>query len=203
MEKVDKTEKKGWLSIVFSYTEGRRGKLALSVLLSVVSIVAGILPYFCLYRVIEAFVNGTVTESVIAYWCLAALVFYAVKILCFGWSTGLAHSVAYHILEQLRLRVAARFLHAPLGEVQAHSIGEIKAVMVDKIENMEPPLAHMIPEGAGHLVLPVVSLAALAVLDWRLALASLVTLPLAMVSWCSRLSSAEKALRSTMRRTSA
>ena len=59
MEKVDKTEKKGWLSIVFSYTEGRRGKLALSVLLSVVSIVAGILPYFCLYRVIEAFVNGT------------------------------------------------------------------------------------------------------------------------------------------------
>lgn len=121
------------------------------------------------------------TESVIAYWCLVALVFYAVKILCFGWSTGLAHSVAYHILEQLRLRVADRFLHAPLGEVQAHSIGEIKAVMVDKIENMEPPLAHMIPEGAGHLVLPVVSLAALAVLDWRLALASLVTLPLAMV----------------------
>ncbi len=181
VEKVDKTEKKGWFSIVFSYTEGRRGKLALSVLLSVVSIVAGILPYFCLYRVIEAFVNGTVTESVIAYWCLAALVFYAVKILCFGWSTGLAHSVAYHILEQLRLRVADRFLHAPLGEVQAHSIGEIKAVMVDKIENMEPPLAHMIPEGAGHLVLPVVSLAALAVLDWRLALASLVTLPLAMV----------------------
>ena len=53
--------------------------------------------------------------------------------------------------------------------------------MVDKIENMEPPLAHMIPEGAGHLVLPVVSLAALAVLDWRLTLASLVTLPLAMV----------------------
>lgn len=166
---------------MFSYTEGRRGKLALSVLLSVVSIVAGILPYFCLYRVIEAFVNGTVTESVIAYWCLAALAFYAVKILCFGWSTGLAHSVAYHILEQLRLRVADRFLRAPLGEVQAHSIGEIKAVMVDKIENMEPPLAHMIPEGAGHLVLPVVSLAALAVLDWRLALASLVTLPLAMV----------------------
>lgn len=136
VEKVDKTEKKGWLSIVFSYTEGRRGKLALSVLLSVVSIVAGILPYFCLYRVIEAFVNGTVTESVIAYWCLAALAFYAVKILCFGWSTGLAHSVAYHILEQLRLRVADRFLRAPLGEVQAHSIGEIKAVMVDKIENM-------------------------------------------------------------------
>ena len=50
--------------------------------------------------------------------------------------------------------------------------------MVDKIENLEPPLAHMIPEGAGHLVLPVVSIAALLCIDWRLALASLVTFPL-------------------------
>ena len=52
---------------------------------------------------------------------------------------------------------------------------------MDKIENIEPPLAHMIPEGAGHLVLPVVSIAALFALDWRLALASLVTFPAALV----------------------
>ena len=54
-------------------------------------------------------------------------------------------------------------------------------MMVDKIENLEPPLAHMIPEGAGHVVLPVVSIAALAAVDWRLALASLVTFPLSFV----------------------
>lgn len=38
----------------------------------------------------------------------------------------------------------------------------------------------MIPEGAGHLVLPAVSIAAL-LLDWRLALASLVTFPLSFL----------------------
>lgn len=74
-----------------------------------------------------------------------------------------------------------RFLHAPLGEVQNHSIGEIKNIMVDKIENIEPPLAHMIPEGAGHIVLPIVSIAALFGIDWRLALAALVTFPAALV----------------------
>ncbi len=79
----------------------------------------------------------------------------------------------YTILEQLRLRLTGRFLHAPLGE--------IKSMMVDKIENIEPPLAHMIPEGAGHIVLPVVSIIALACLDWRLALASLVTFPLSFL----------------------
>jgi len=54
-------------------------------------------------------------------------------------------------------------------------------VMVDKIENLEAPLAHMIPEGAGHIVFPIVSIVALAVLDWRLALASLVTFPLSFI----------------------
>lgn len=54
-------------------------------------------------------------------------------------------------------------------------------MMVDKIENMEPLLAHMIPEGAGHIVLPIISIAALLCLDWRLALASLVTFPLSFV----------------------
>lgn len=39
----------------------------------------------------------------------------------------------------------------------------------------------MIPEGAGHLVLPVVSIIALTVIDRRLALASLVTFPLSFI----------------------
>lgn len=77
--------------------------------------------------------------------------------------------------------MADRFLHAPLGEVTAHTIGEIKNIMADKIEDIEPPLAHMIPEGAGHLVLPVISLLALLIIDWRIALASLITVPPSLV----------------------
>ena len=53
--------------------------------------------------------------------------------------------------------------------------------MVEKIENMEPPIAHMIPEGSGHILLPVISFIALLTLDWRIALASLVTVPLSLV----------------------
>ena len=106
--------------------------------------------------------------------------FYAAKILAFSISTGISHSMAYSVLESLRLRLADRFLHAPLGNVQNHSIGEIKSMMVDKIENLEPPLAHMIPEGAGHIVLPIVSLIALGFIDWRIMLASLATFPLSI-----------------------
>ena len=176
-----KEKKENWLRTLLGYAGGYRKKFSLSVVLSVISVTAGLVPFFCMYRVLCEFVEQTVTMQSVVGWCLGALAAYAVKVLCFAGSTGASHQVAYHVLEGLRLRMADRFLHAPLGEVQAHSIGEIKNVMVDKIEHIEPPLAHVVPEGAGHIVLPVVSILALAAIDFRIALASLVTFPAAFV----------------------
>lgn len=176
-----KEKKENWLRTLLGYAGGYRKKFSLSVVLSVISVTAGLVPFFCMYRVLCEFVEQTVTMQSLVDWCLGALAAYAVKVLCFAGSTGASHQVAYHVLEGLRLRMADRFLHAPLGEVQAHSIGEIKNVMVDKIEHIEPPLAHVVPEGAGHIVLPVVSILALAAIDFRIALASLVTFPAAFV----------------------
>ena len=176
-----KPEKKSWMKSLFAYAKGEEKRLALSVVLSVASVVLGLLPFYCMYQLICLFAAGTVTTAGILTWCGAAAVVYAAKILLFTLSTGVSHTMAYTILEGLRLRLADRFLHAPLGEVENHSIGEIKNMMVDKIENLEPPLAHMIPEGAGHIVLPIISIAALLCIDWRLALASLVTFPLSFL----------------------
>lgn len=176
-----KEKKENWLRTLLGYAGGYRKKFSLSVVLSVISVTAGLVPFFCMYRVLCEFVEQTVTMQLVVGWCLGALAAYAVKVLCFAGSTGASHQVAYHVLEGLRLRMADRFLHAPLGEVQAHSIGEIKNVLVDKIEHIEPPLAHVVPEGVGHIVLPVVSILALAAIDFRIALASLVTFPAAFV----------------------
>ena len=174
-------QKKSWVNILFTYAAGEKKRLALSVVLSVLSVTIGLVPFYCMYRLICLFVAETVTSSAIVKWCLISLAAYAVKILLFSLSTGTSHAMAYTILEGLRLRLADRFLRAPLGNVENHSIGEIKNMMVDKIENLEPPLAHMIPEGAGHVVLPVVSIIALICIDWRIALASLVTFPLSFI----------------------
>ena len=190
-------KKKSWMSTLFAYAEGEKKRMYLSVVLSVLSVAAGLAPFagesFLLEYVdqvaeplaaepeVTVFAVGTATAAGIIKWCLLALLAYAVKILLFSLSTGVSHAMAYTILEALRLRLADRFLHAPFGDVENHSIGEIKSMMIDKIENLEPPLAHMIPEGAGHIVLPVVSILALLCIDWRLALASLVTFPLSFL----------------------
>lgn len=176
------------MSALFAYAKNAKGELGLSVVLSVVSILLGLVPFFCMYRVICLFAAGTATKAAVIDWCAWSLAAYAGKVLCFTLSTGISHHAAYNILEGLRLRLVERFLHAPLGEVQKHSIGEIKSILVDKIENIEPPLAHMIPEGAGHIVLPVVSFIALFAIDWRLALAALaVMLSMSMVGSLAKL----------------
>lgn len=174
-------EKSSWTATLFRYAEGKKAKLVISVILSVISVTSGLVPFYCMYRIICLFTDGTASSSSIIGWCIGALAAYIVKVVLFTLSTGISHNMAYNVLEGLRLRLADRFLHAPLGDVENHSIGEIKNMMVDKIENLEPPLAHMVPEGAGHIVLPVVSIIALICIDWRIALASLVTFPLSFI----------------------
>ena len=175
------TEKKSWLNALFAYAAGEKKRMLLSIVLSVLSVTLGLATFYCMYRMLCLFAAKTAAAGAVVRWCLLALGCWAGKILLFSLSTGISHTMAYNVLESLRLRLADRFLHAPLGDVQNHSIGEIKNMMVDKIESIEPPLAHMIPEGAGHLVLPIVSILALACLDWRLALASLVTFPVSFL----------------------
>ena len=179
-EEASKEEKK-WFGTLLSYAKGSGGRLGVSVVLSMISLLAGLIPYYCVYRILDRYIAGGLDRSYILQFCLIALCAYLIKVICFGLSTGISHYVAFNVLEGLRLKVADVFLKAPLGEVYAHSIGEIKSVIVDKIEDIEPPLAHVVPEGAGHIVLPIACFAALAMVDIRVALAALLAFPLGLV----------------------
>ncbi len=85
--------------------KAKRKKLWLSVALSTVSVMSGLLPFYCMYRMICLFADGGITTGAAVLWCLLALAAYAVKILTFSLSTGISHSMAYTILEGLRLRL--------------------------------------------------------------------------------------------------
>ncbi len=179
-EEMSKEEKK-WFGTLLSYAKGSGGRLVSSVIFSMISLLSGILPYYCVYRILDRYIAGNLDKDFVLYWSMIALIAYLVKVVCFGISTGISHFVAFNVLEGLRLKVADTFLKAPLGEVYAHSIGEIKGVIVDKIEDIEPPLAHVVPEGAGHILLPIVCFAALAVVDIRVALAALLAFPIGLI----------------------
>ena len=174
-------EEKKWFGTLLSYAKGSGGRLWASVVFSMISLISGLVPYYLVYRMLDLYIAGELDKAFVIKYSLAALLAYLIKVVCFGISTGISHYVAFNVLEGLRLKVADVFLKAPLGEVYAHSIGEIKSVIIDKIEDIEPPLAHVVPEGAGHILLPIVCFIALAIVDIRVALASLLALPLGLV----------------------
>ena len=90
------------MSTLFAYAEGEKKRMYLSVVLSVLSVAAGLAPFYCMYAMLCLFVAGTATAAGIIKWCLLALLAYAVKILLFSLSTGVSHAMAYTILEALR-----------------------------------------------------------------------------------------------------
>ncbi len=67
----------------------------------------------------------------------------------------------------------------PLGTVMDTSGGKLKQTIVDQVDSMETTLAHLFPEMTANITAPVLTLIFLFVLDWRLALLSLVVFPIA------------------------
>ncbi|MCR4776754.1 MAG: ABC transporter ATP-binding protein/permease [Saccharofermentans sp.] len=174
-------EEKKWFGTLLSYAKGSGGKLGISVVFSMISLIAGLVPYYFVYLMLDRYIAGSLEKDFVLRYSIAALIAYLIKAVFFGLSTAISHHVAFNVLEGLRLKVADVFLKAPLGEVYSHSIGEIKNVILDKIEDIEPPLAHVVPEGAGHILLPIVCFIALALIDIRVSLAALIALPLGMI----------------------
>lgn len=176
-----KQQKDNWVKILFSFAAPCKGKMALSVFCAILSVAGGFIPFWAVYEILLAFINQNVTLNGILIWCLVGAVGYLLRVACHGISTILAHISAYTILEGIRLKIADRLMKAPLGEVMGRRIGYLKNIIMDKVEDLEPPLAHMIPELTSDLLLPVVIFTWMMVIDWRMGLAVLIAPVLAMI----------------------
>ncbi len=176
-------KRKNWLNTVLSFAAECRLKMVISIICAIVSVAGGLVPYLGVYQILILFFNGKQTMNDILFWSAVALAGYIVKLGFYALSTTLAHLSAYTILENMRNKMADRLMKAPLGTVLDQPVGKLKSVMVDRVETIELPLAHLIPEGISNLLLPLGVFAYLAAIDWRMALAALATVPVAVAAY--------------------
>ena len=174
-------KQRSWLAILLSFAGPCRGKLVLSVICAIISVAGGFVPYLGVYEILRLFIHQSASGTELLRWAGVCLAGYAVKVAFYAFSTMLAHVSAYTILEGLRRQVAHKLMHAPLGSVLSKPVGSLKSTIVDRIEDIEPPLAHMIPELSSNVLLPIVVVIALFAMDWRMGLASLATIPAALI----------------------
>ena len=146
------------------------------IILAILGVACQMIPYFCVVNVISKMFAGETAFSAYLPVCLVALTGYCGKVLFSNLSTVISHNAAYSTLRDLRERVVEKLAKVPMGTILDTPSGHYKSIIVDRIEGMEVPFAHLLPEMTSNMLVPLFIIMYLFVLDWRMALLSLATL---------------------------
>jgi ATP-binding cassette subfamily B protein len=92
----------------------------------------------------------------------------------------LSHLAAFRVETQMRRIAMQRLVQLPLGFFDQTTSGRIRKIIDDNASTTHSFLAHQMPDLAGSLTMPLVSLVLIFVFDWRLGLACLVPIVAAM-----------------------
>lgn len=167
-------------AVLWGWADGEHGGFYASVALALLGVACGMAPYFCVAAMIARLLSGGgVTECL--PWCAIALAGYLGKALFSTWSTALSHTATYHTLRKIRRALLAKLSRVPMGTILGTPSGQYKTTIVDRVEGMEPTLAHLLPEMTSNLLVPLAIAVYIFVLDWRMGLASLVTTVVGML----------------------
>lgn len=156
-----------------------KGEYVLSVILAILGVAAGLLPFFAVSKIVILLMDGETSVSVYMEWCLIAGIGFLGKVCFANFSTLVSHTATFATLAEIRLKLADKLTRVPMGYMINTPSGELKNVLVDRVEGMETTLAHLVPELTANLCI----LIYLLFLDWRMALAALITLPIGMLCY--------------------
>ncbi len=158
--------------------ENQHSGLIKAIFLSIVGVIFGMIPYFAASKIIIGLLNSNLTKSEIIFWCTLSIIGYFLKAILYNLSLSFSHKATFTILKNVREKVLFKLPNLPLGTILDTSSGKIKQIIVDQIESMEVPLAHLLPEMTANVFGPLLILIYLFIIDWKMALLSLVSIPL-------------------------
>ena len=154
-----------------------------SVVLAVLGVAFGIVPYFATARMTIELLSGNQDLSFYMVWCLISGGCFVLKAILMGISTRASHEATFEVLSEARRKIASKLTRVPMGYILNTPSGQLKNGMVERIEQLEVPLAHVIPEMTSNLLVPIAIIVYLFILDWRMALVSLITIPAGMMCY--------------------
>lgn len=158
-----------------------KSKVFASVLIAIIGVGFGVIPYFSVASIINNLVdNNTDIYNYLPY-IFAILVGFLGSVLFHEVSTIISHNLAYRIIEDKRKLLADKLSRLSMGDVEKKSSGQWSQFMVETLDKMEKPIAHVIPEVIANIIIPIVLIFIIFVLDWRIGIANLLTIPLGLL----------------------
>mgnify|MGYP000402803769 FL=1 len=169
-------KKESPIGILWGWGKPYHGKFIGSIALAVLGVACQMVPYFCVAHIVTLMLSGDQNFSHYTAACVIALCGYLGKVIFSNLSTTISHTATYYTLRDLRENITEKLARVPMGTILDTPSGQYKTTIVDRVEGMEPTFAHLIPEMTANVLVPLVIVVYLFVMDWRMALLSLVTL---------------------------
>ena len=162
---------------VLGQTGDHGGQYVCSVVLAVIGVVFSVAPYFVVVGVVQGLMGGERDFSFYMNRCLIMAALWLGRVLFHALSTATSHRATFAVLGEIRKRCTEKLARMPIGAVLSQSSGALKNTLIERIDSIETTLAHIVPEFTANLLVPVLIEIYIFTIDWRMGLASLVTVP--------------------------
>ncbi|HAP3318697.1 TPA: ABC transporter ATP-binding protein [Streptococcus agalactiae] len=157
------------------------GQILSSVIIAVIGVFCSVVPYFALAKITQNIaINNTELEFYIRP-ILLILVGLIGSVIFHEISTLISHNLAFRIIEDERKKLVRKINRLSMGEIEKRSSGEWTQFMVETLNKIEQPIAHVIPEVIANLIIPIALVVIIFIMDWRIGIANLITLPLGVL----------------------
>lgn len=170
-------KKQSNLSRLLSYAGSYRNFTYASWILSAVSALIALVPFWYIWKIInevlEVSPNFSEAANIVSngIW---AVVFAFLSFLVYTGGLICSHIAAFRIATNMRIDLVEHIAKLPLGFVDSFGSGRLRKIVNDSTGAAETYLAHRLPDKYAAIATPLGLLAMLLVFDWRLGILSLV-----------------------------
>ena len=188
---------------VLGQTGDHGGQYVLSVLLAIIGVGFSVAPYFVVIQIAKALMAGNREPGFYLTRCAVMAALWVGRVLCHAFSTATSHKATFAVLGEIRKRCTEKLTHMPLGAVLEQSSGALKNTLIERIDSIETTLAHIVPEFTANLLIPIIILVYIFMINWRMGLATLATVPLGMFCYVFMMAGSAKFYEHTVTATKA
>lgn len=175
-------KKKGIMDYIFQFAGKYKSAYIKSVIFAVIGVFFSLIPYILMGDIVKKLLSGEKNFNIYLMEGILMAVLWIFRVVFHTLSTNTSHRTTFKLISNVRILLIDKLSRLPLGTVQGMPSGELKNIICERTDSMEPILSHVIPEFTANLCAPIILFIYIMAIDWRMALSSLATLPIAAIA---------------------
>lgn len=164
------------------YMGSRKILLPVSMLISALSALVGMLPLIFIWLIVKSLLEtgGILGTDITTYAWWAAGSAAGGVILYFAALVS-SHLAAFRVESNIRSEAMRKVIKMPLGFFDTHTSGRIRKIIDDNASITHSFLAHQLPDLAATIIIPVVAIILIFIFDWQLGIACVIPIIISFI----------------------